>query len=97
MIKHIKSLNIESTTEYFAKKRIIQEAFRFFINDITNTEQIHIISEYTEDNGGKFSKRINRDKLIELLGYDFTKQPNKLYDDPNLRYKDDILNFYNKL
>jgi hypothetical protein len=92
----METIKIKSVTEYFAKKRILQESFIFFRKN-PEQEQVKVISKYKDPQKGKIKLTIARDELIEQLGYDFTKEWNRLVKDKSLYHKNDILAFYEKL
>ena len=98
----MKTITIESNTEYFAKKRVIQEGLKFF-KAKKKESSVKIISKAKESDANwdkpiTFTKTIHRDKLAQALGYQsITKDYDKIVIDPELGKKPVVLSVFDRL
>jgi len=94
----MKKIEIKSITEYFAKKRILQQALLYFKK---NPEEETVYIESTHKEGRYKSKiickQVYKQDLIKALGYDFVKEYQRLQNGENFYHKNDFVRVYKAL
>lgn len=87
-------IKIEATIPYFGKKRALWAAMRYFTEKPLN----NVIDVQMKTEEGISNVIFYKRKLIALIGYDFTKDYERLLRESNLDgklyHKSDILNVY---
>lgn len=87
-------IKLHSVTAYFAKKRLIQEALIYFHDQ---PDERSVIIESKSEDIPIIIKNVKQNKLQRAVGYDFTKQWEKLCADKNLVGVENILKVFDQL
>lgn len=96
----MKTIEIVSNTEYFAKKRIIAKSIEFFIS---NKEEYFVnVKSYWTDYYGDGKEHlikviVRREIISQFIGFDFVKHSNRLNTNLAPKTKEEIMLLYRVL